>query len=162
MNDIELIEVMNTGKPLETKRAIAVRMVMTGWMRHDVAEALDVSIAFVDKWKREYFEKGAGALRLRYKGSKGYLSKEKHQATLSWILEKETVTVDELYEYIMKEYGVEYRTRKSYTDLIHEAGFAWKKTEKTNPKRDEALIEAKKKKFRNSVNLTEMISKKAV
>ena len=162
MNDIELTEVINTGKPLETKRAIAVRMVMTGWKRHDVAEALDVSVAFVDKWKYEYFEKGASALRLRYKGSRGYLSKEQHQAVLSWINEKATVSVDELCEYIMESYGVEYRTRKSYTDLIHKAGFAWKKTEKTNPKRDEALVETKKKKSRSSANLTETTSKKVV
>ena len=157
MNDMELIEVVNTGKPLEIKRAIAVRMVMTGWMRHDVAEALNVSVAFVDKWKREYFEKGAVSLHLRYKGSKGYLSKEQRQSVLSWITEKETVAVDELYEYIMKSYGIEYRTRKSYTDLIHEADFAWKKTGKMNPKRDDTLIETKKKKSRSSASFAERI-----
>jgi len=67
---------IETGKPLEIKRAIAVRMSIQGYRRAEIAETLGVSIPFIDKWKPIYFEKGASGLKLNYKDSEGYLSKQ--------------------------------------------------------------------------------------
>ena len=47
----------------------------------------------------------------------------------------------------MINYGVTYNSPKSYTDLLHEAKYSYKKTEKVNPKGDEEQIEAKLKKM---------------
>jgi len=162
MSNTELTDLMNTGRALEVKRAIAVRMAMSGWLRRDIADALDVSIQFIDKWKREYFENGIDALLLGYTGSEGYLSTVQRQTVISWINKRDTVTVEDLCDHIRETYDVEYRTRKSYTDLLHEAGFSRKKTGKENPKRDEAMIEAKKKKFRCSARSTGRILKRVV
>jgi transposase len=40
----------------EIKRAIAVKMVSQGFLVKDICELLDVSDAFVSKWKRIYEE----------------------------------------------------------------------------------------------------------
>ncbi len=141
----DLLLLINTGKPLEIKRAMAVRMSMRGYARAEIAEELDVSVQFIDKWKPIYFEKGIEGLKLQYKGSTGYLSKQEHQSIVEYIQSKETITSYELKEYIRDKYNVEYNSPKSYTDLLHEAKFSYKKTQKINPKGDVEQIEAKNK-----------------
>ena len=46
-----LLELMDTGKPLEIKRALAVRMIMQGYSRSEIANLLGISMQFIDKWK---------------------------------------------------------------------------------------------------------------
>lgn len=41
-------------------------------------------------------------------------------------------------------YQVVYKSKQSYYDLLKEGGLSWKKTEKVNPKRDEAVVEKKR------------------
>ena len=74
-----LLSLIETGKPLEIKRALAVRLSLLGESRSTIAEMLDVSVQFVDKWKPIYFEEGIDGLKLKYKGSDDYLSKQEKQ-----------------------------------------------------------------------------------
>ena len=46
-----LLFLIETGKPLEIKQAIAVRMSIQGYRRAEIAETLGVSISFIDKLK---------------------------------------------------------------------------------------------------------------
>ena len=158
----ELLLLIETGKPLEIKRAIAIHMSIQGFTRAEIANALDVSIQFVDKWKPIYYEQGVKGLKLKYKGSEGYLSKEERQSIIEYIQFQETITSFELKEYIKNQYGVEYNSPKSYTDLLHEAKFSYKKTQKVNPKGDIEQIEAKKKRFKHSFMKTKKTLKMAV
>ncbi len=64
-----------SGKLLEIKRAMAVRMSIRRYSRAEITEEMDISIHFIDKWKPIYFEQSAEGLKLKYKGSGGYLSK---------------------------------------------------------------------------------------
>ena len=52
-----LLFLIETGKPLEIKRAMAVRMSIQGYGRAEIAETLGVSIPFIDKC-------GSGAYRM--------------------------------------------------------------------------------------------------
>ena len=131
-----LLELIDTGKPLEIKRAVAVRMSMQGYSRQEIAELLDVSKQFIDKWKAIYLEEGAESLKLNYRGSQGYLSPDQRQAIIDYIQSHGAISVDELHTHIKSTYGVEYKTPKSCIELIREANLSYKKTQKVNLKMD--------------------------
>lgn len=150
---MSLLELIETGKPLEIKRAIAVLMSIKGYSRSEISELLDVSIQFIDKWKSVYFKKGVEGLKLGYRGSQGYLSLEQRQNIIEYIQSRETISVDELRDYIKIKYNVKYNSLKSYTQLLHEARFSYKKTQKINPKKDNDKVEAKKKEIQEIINL---------
>lgn len=122
-----------------------MRLSLLGESRSKIAEMLDVSVQFVDKWKPIYFEEGIDGLKLKYKGSEGYLSKQEKQLVIHYIQQQQTITPAELKAYISKHYGVTYSNSQSYTTLLHQAGFSYKKTQKMNPKGDQEQINAKKK-----------------
>ena len=86
----------------------------------------------------------AYGLKLNYKGSQGYFSKQQRQSIIEHMQSVDTITTDELKTHIMIKYGVIYNSPKSYTDFLHEAKYSYKKTQKVNPKGDEEQIEAKK------------------
>lgn len=146
-----LLELMDTGKPLEIRRALAVRMSILGYSRLQIAELLDVSKPFVDKWKAVFTEEGSESLKLNYHGSQGYLSPEQRQAIIDHIKSYDSIGVDELRKHIKLKYGVEYKTPKSYIELLCEADFSYKKTQKVNPKADDEQIDAKKIEIQNLI-----------
>jgi len=127
-----ILTLLDTGKPLEIKRAMAVRMSVQGYSRAEIAELLNVSVQFVDKWKAIYFKLGVDGLKLGYHGSQGYLNPEERQQIIAHIKSHSTFTVDELREHIKIQYEVKYNSLKSYTDLLHAAGFGYRKTPKKN------------------------------
>ena len=133
-------ELIDKGDPREIKRAIAVKMSLAGHSRADISEILNITPEFVSKWKAIYLEKGANSLRLSYKGSYGYLSKEDRMEIIQYIKENNSIRMTELISCIKENYKVEYSSQKSYYDLLHEAGMSWKKTEKCNPKKDEQAV----------------------
>lgn len=60
----------------EQKRALAVMMWLEGLPSHKIQKILNVSAAFVSRYKIRFIEDGVEGLKLRYTGSKGYLSPE--------------------------------------------------------------------------------------
>ena len=52
--------------------------------------------------------------------------------------------MEALREYVDEQYAVVYQSKQSYDDLLHEAHSSWKKTEHSNPVRDEARVLAKR------------------
>jgi len=61
-------------KPRELKRALAVKMLAQGLKTETIQQALGVSAPFISKWKVQYAWNGIQALKVKYQGSKGYLS----------------------------------------------------------------------------------------
>lgn len=147
----DLVELMSTGDPREIKRATATRMSLIGFTRADAADACCVSIQFVDKWKATYLEAGVEGLSLAYKGSKGYLSPSQKEEVINWIASHETMTVKNLKSHIENEYDIFYQSDTSYIQLLEQANLSYKKTQKENPKKDQAQIDAKKKEIRDLV-----------
>jgi putative transposase len=123
--EMSLIEVINSGKPLEIKRAMSVKMSLKGYLEKDIANLLEVSVQFVRKWKGIYLAEGASGLLLKYKGSEGYLSIEEKSEVIAYITKHEHIELEQLIKYVWEAYGVEYNSKKSYYDLLHEGGKSW-------------------------------------
>ncbi len=56
----------------------------------------------------------------------------------------------ELISYIRETYGIEFKSKQSYYELMSNAGMSWKKTEKVNPKKDEEKVALKKEELKKN------------
>jgi len=139
----------------EIKRAIAVKMVSQGFLVKDICELLDVSAAFVSKWKRIYEEQGAKGLHLRYQGSTGFLTPHQRGEVILHLKNQTHFSVDELRDFIERRYGVVYQSKQSYYDLLKAAGISWHRTEPVNPKRDEAKVLQKREEIKSILHARE-------
>jgi putative transposase len=60
--------------PEISRRAIAVRMAISGNIYQEISLILGVSIFFIGYWKKQFKTKGLAGIKLGHKGSKGYLT----------------------------------------------------------------------------------------
>jgi putative transposase len=101
----------------------------------------------------KYQSGGVQALLLGYQGSESYLTQEQRTESVKWISAHESISVEAVRDYIEDNYGVVYRSKQSYYEMMQEAGLSYHKSEKTNPKRDEEQVlgrrEEIKKKWSN-------------
>ncbi len=143
----------NSTDPRELKRAISVKMLHTGMPPKVIVNLLNVSEQFVSKWKIRYEQEGVDSLQVAYQGKAPYLNADQQQAVVVWIQAQETITIEALRDYIEREYGVIYRSKQSYYDLLSAGGMSYHRSIADNPKRDEEQIMHKreeiKKKWRN-------------
>lgn len=130
-------------EPRELKRALAVQMLCQGLKPTKIGKILGVSAAFISKYKRIYALEGVEGLKLKHKGSQGYLSKRDRAQVFEWLRSQTQITVGELENHLEDNYGIKFCSKRSYYVLLKEAGLSWKKTQKKNPKRNEELVEAK-------------------
>jgi putative transposase len=129
--------------PRELKRGLAVQMVLQDYRHYEIQSVLQVCSGFISKWTQAYENQGVEGLRLRHKGSAGYLNAEQRQAVLEWLERKNYWNLPELQAYIDHSYGVVFQSKQSYYELFHAAGISWKKSQKRNPKKDPELVEKK-------------------
>ena len=130
--------------PRELKRALAVRMLLDGIKPSRIGVILGVSEAFISKWKMCFLFEGLEALKLGYKGAKSFLTEQQRKEVIEWLKSKDYWLLQELEDHIEKQYNVRFKSRKSYYQLFTEAGISWKKSQKRNPKKDDALVEARR------------------
>jgi len=132
----------------EVKRVLCVKMVLGGISGKKVAETVGVCPQYVSKWKKIYELCGVEGLVLGHLGSQGFLTGEQKSAVLSWLEARMSqqlpVGVEMLRDEIEERYGVLYRSRQSYYGLLHAAKASYHKTQKQNPKRDEAQVLARR------------------
>ena len=132
-------EIINEARDArEVKRAVSVKMGQQGFSPAQICQVLNVSLQYVSKWKGQYEVGGADALRLGHRGSEGYLREEDRQAILQWLGTHETVSVEAVRDYVEAQYGVVYQSTQSYYDFLEAGGMSYHRSEKQNPKRDEA------------------------
>lgn len=129
--------------PRELKRAIAVQMVMQNYTHSEIGKILRVSIGFVNKWKYIFGESGITGLKLKHKGSKGYLNCVQKQSVIDWLKQKNYWHLSELKEYVEDNFDVTMKSNQSYYELFRQAEISWKKTQKKNPKKDPELVAKK-------------------
>jgi putative transposase len=135
----------------EYKRAQAVKLDLEGYARKLTAQVLSVSVNFVSKWRVQYNKHGAAGLRLTHKGSKGFLSKEDKQAVLGWISEQSpSISRETLEAYLESHYGVNYRSSRSYYQLLDKAGLSYKKRQAVNPAKDEQKVLQRREELKKS------------
>jgi putative transposase len=134
----------------ELKRALSVKMTLAGMATAEIGELLHVTPRYVRKWRGRYEREGVGALRVGYRGSASYLSVEQRQELEDWLGAQETGTVEEVRDYIDAHYGVVYQSKQSYYDLLDASGLSYHRTEKGNPKRDEAQVLARREEIKKN------------
>jgi putative transposase len=126
--------------PRELKRALAVQMWRNGYKHREIQESLSVSSGFISKWSQLYQLLGLTGLKLRHRGSSGYLTADQKAATLGWIKQQNYWHLPELQAYLEDEYKVVFQSKQSYYDLLSDAGLSWKKSQKVNPKTDSEQV----------------------
>ncbi len=143
MDDID--EILNEARDArEVKRAVRVKMSAQGFSPAQICQVLNVSLPYVSKWKGRYEAGGGAVLRLGHRGREGYVGEEERQALLQWIEGQETVSIEAVRDYVEEHYGVGYRSKQSYYELLEAGGMSYHRSEKHNPKRDEAQILARR------------------
>lgn len=148
-------EIINESRDArEVKRAICVKMALSGKGAVQISELLNVPAQYVSKWKGRYEEHGALGLLLGYRGSQSYLSTEQRQEVLNWIGLHETITVEAVRDYVEERYGVDDESKQSYYDLMQYGGMSYHKSEKRNPLRDEAQVLARREEIKKKWNAT--------
>jgi len=149
MHDVD--EIINEATDArEVKRAVSVKMGQQGFSPGQICQVLNVSLQYVSKWKGQYEAEGAGALRVRHRGSEGYWREADRQAIVQWIGTHETVSVEAVRDYIEEQYGVVYQSKQSYYELLEAGGMSYHRSEKCNPKRDEAQVLARREEIKKN------------
>ncbi len=146
----------DTADPRELKRALSVKMLQNGIIPQIIANVLNVSEQYVSKWKGKYQKEGVAGLILGYRGSTSYLTSEQRADVVAWIQAQENITVEAVRDYVEAQYGVIYRSKQSYYDLLQEGGMSYHRTIPANPKRDEAQIMHKREEIKKKWLNTKM------
>jgi putative transposase len=134
----------------EYRRALAVKLALLGYRYEAICEMLDVTIGFVSQSKKAYEKDGTAGLTLKYQGAQPYLSASQRQAVIDWLKSEQEWSLERLHAHIETTYDVVFQSRQSYYQLLADAGISYKQAQRTNPKRDEELIAAKKKRLSSS------------
>ena len=138
----------------EVKRALCVKMSIGLLPVAQICGLLNVSAAFVSKWRGIYEAQGAEGLVLGYAGSQSLLRAEQRAAVIAWIQGQDTVQVAQVRDYLQEHQGMSYKSPQSYYELMHEAGLSYHKSQKVNPKRDEGQVQERRAEIKkNWVNI---------
>lgn len=109
-----------------------------------IQKILNVSLAFISRYKIRFIEHGIERLKLGYKGSKAYLSLEERLEIIKYLDSQDYWSLQELKEYIEDEYDLRFKSNQTDYELFHEAKISWKKTQKKHPKKDDELVKKSK------------------
>lgn len=146
-----LEDIIDAPEHLEVKRALAVKMFVLAFKTEDICTLLDVSDSFVSKWKIIYENEGAKALKVHYQGGKGFLTEAQRIQIIVHLKEQPHSSVEELRDYMERQFGIVYQSKQSYYDLLHAAGRSWHRTQAVNPKRDEAEVVRQREAIQNKL-----------
>ena len=135
-----LEDIINSPANLEMKRALAVKMLLFDFKTEDICALLNVSHAFVSKWKIVFENKGADALKVNYKRGKGFLTEAQREEIIVYLRMQPHYSVEALRDYLEYHYGVVYQSKQSYYDLLTAGGLSWHQTQANNPNRDETQV----------------------
>jgi putative transposase len=105
----------------------------------------------VSKWEIIYENEGAGALKVNYQGGTGFLTEVQHIQIMVHLKNQSHCSVEELRDYIERQFGIVYQSKQSYYDLLKEAGLSWHQTQAVNPKRDEGQVLLKREEIKKTL-----------
>ncbi len=118
------------------KRALAVKLALQGYVYRAIKNILNVSQGYVSKWKKRFITQGIPCLRLGYRGAKTKLTTEE-ESTIKWLLCQEYWDISELEIYLIEEYDVIFKSKKSYYKIYRKAKITRQKAEKLNTRKNE-------------------------
>ncbi|MEQ8964002.1 MAG: helix-turn-helix domain-containing protein [Coleofasciculus sp. C2-GNP5-27] len=105
----------------ELKRAMVVKLNLQGWDYRSIAKVINVSNGFISKWNKRFKELGVEGLKLSYKGSSGYLTKQQKQDVINWLNQDDNQGLEKIKGYLSEKYGINFKSNSSYYNLIKEA-----------------------------------------
>lgn len=114
----------------ESKRAEVVKLRMLGISYQEIANNLGVSISFIAKVQRQYTSRGIDGIKLRYKGSKGYLTATQQAEIVHWINHPEHRKLSALKRHLKDKYDVVFKSNESYYKIFRESQFCWQRRNK--------------------------------
>jgi putative transposase len=126
-------------------------MTLRGRTHAEIMKTLQVSSGFISKWKQVFILKGVAGIKLGYRGSLGYLTEIQKQQVIDWLKSQKYWNLNELECYIAEKFDVTFVAKSSYYDFFSEAGISWKKSQKKNPRKNQALIDEKKKEIKDGL-----------
>jgi len=135
--------VRTTKETKEQLRGLAVQMVENSYTYREIQSVLNVSLGFISKWNKIYQLEGVSGLKLRYCGTKGYLTDEQKQEVVAWLKTRKWWSVEEVAEHVQQSYDVIFESKQSYYHLLHLSELSWKKSQPTHPKKDDQLVAQK-------------------
>lgn len=127
----------------ELKRALGVKLALSGYAYRAIQEIIGVTPGFIAKWKKEFISAGIEGIILKYKGSRPYLNAEEKQELIQWIINQSHWDIWELETYVLETYEVVFKSRQSYYQLLKEARISWQKAEQVNPKKEPEEVKKK-------------------
>lgn len=149
MGDLDAL--INEGSdPRALKRALSVKMGQQGFSPVQIGQLLNVSPQYVSKWKGRYQRAGVGGLEVGYRGSERYLTEGQREDVLQWVGGHQTLSVGAVRDYVEAHYGVVYHSKQSYYELLAAGGMSYHRSEKVNPKRDEAQVVARREEIKKN------------
>ena len=120
MNIIDKLNdfINQTKESKEIKRALAVKMTLSGKSYHEVKELLNVSHSFISEWKNQALFHGVESLRLQYQGRQGYLKTVEKEKTIEWLRAQDYLRLSDLKNYLQEQYDVVFESNQSYYNLF--------------------------------------------
>ena len=100
--------IKNAQNAKEVKRALAVKMILTGTSYKRIENLLQISHSFISKWKNQALFHGVDSLKLQYKGSKSYLKPSSRAVVIEWLGEQDYLRLGDLKRYLEREHKVVY------------------------------------------------------
>lgn len=134
----------------ELKRAVSVKLGVGGMAAEAVGAVLQVTPRAVRKWQRRYEREGVAGLEVRNRGSESYLGVEQRHELDAWLEAQETITGEAVRDEIEARYGIVYQSQQSYYELLDASGFSYHRTEKSNPKHNEAQVLARREEIKKT------------
>lgn len=131
----------------EYKRGLVIKLLLEDHFVEDICALLDITPAFVSKWRIRFKDTGLDGLKLGYRGSSSYLTAEERQEILDWLHQQNVWDIVLLSDHVALHYGVVFKSKQSYYQLFADANIHWKKVQPINPKKDEAAVIEKKKRL---------------
>jgi transposase len=110
--------------PRELKRALVVKRRIQGMKHREIQAILGVYSSYISRWEKSYREQEIEGIRLKYKGSNGYLNQTERMAVIDSIEQKTQRTLWKVIEHIEQRYRVVYCSRQSYYDLLKSVGMS--------------------------------------
>ena len=122
------------------KRALAVKLALKGYVYRAIENILNVSQAYVSKWKKTFIAQGIQCLKLGYTGAKTKLTREEVESTIKWLLCQEYWDISELEIYLIEEYDVIFKSQETYYKIYNKAKIIRQNAEKVYPKKNEKEV----------------------
>ena len=88
--------------PRELKRAMSVMMWIEGIPGPEIQKILNVSATFISQSKMKFIKNGVEELKLKYQGSKAYLSRAQRLEIVNYLNTQEYLSLQEFQIYIVR------------------------------------------------------------